>query len=56
MLPSGAPRAAGFASGDEAEVAGRMALTRIDEVVDRYSGCLETGGALRERVERLREQ
>lgn len=38
----------------EAEGAGRVVLTRIDELVDRYSGCLETGGKLRERVEGLR--
>jgi hypothetical protein len=51
---------AGFAPGDtlkvEAEGAGRVVLTRIDELVDRYSGCLETGGDLRERVEGLREE
>jgi hypothetical protein len=30
--------------------------TPLDELVDRYSGCLETGGDLRERVEGLREE
>lgn len=29
-------------------------LTRIDELVDRYSGCLEADGDLRERTEGLR--
>jgi AbrB family looped-hinge helix DNA binding protein len=59
-IPSKAFRTAGFAPGDtlkvEAEGAGRVVLTRIDELVDRYSGCLETGGDLRERVEGLREE
>jgi len=57
-IPAGAFRAAGFAPGDmlkvEAEGAGRVILTRIDELVDRYSGCIETGGDLRESVEGLR--
>jgi len=57
-IPAGAFRSAGFAPGDtlkvEAEGAGRVVLTRIDELVDRYSGCLETGGDLRESLERLR--
>jgi AbrB family looped-hinge helix DNA binding protein len=57
-IPARAFRTAGFAPGDtlrvEAEGAGRVVLTRIDELVDRYSGCLGTGGDLRERVEGLR--
>lgn len=59
-IPAVPFRMAGFAPGDtlkvEAEGAGRVVLTRIDELVDRYSGCLETGGDLRERVEGLREE
>jgi AbrB family looped-hinge helix DNA binding protein len=59
-IPAGAFRAAGFEPGDtlkvEAEGAGRVVLTRIDELVDRYSGCLDTGGDLRNRVEGLREE
>jgi AbrB family looped-hinge helix DNA binding protein len=59
-IPAGAFRTAGFTPGDtlkvEAEGAGRVVLTRIDELVDRYSGCLETGGGLREQVEGLREE
>lgn len=59
-IPAGAFRTAGFAPGDtlkvEAEGAGRVVLTRIDELLDRYSGCLETGGDLRQRVEGLREE
>lgn len=59
-IPVGPFRTAGFAPGDtlkvEAEGAGRVVLTRVDELVDRYSGCLETGGDLRERVEGLRRE
>lgn len=59
-IPAGAFRGAGLAPGDvlkvEAEGAGRVILTRIDELLDRYSGCLHTGGDLREQVEGLREE
>ncbi len=57
-IPVGAFRSAGGEPGDtlkvEADGAGRVVLTRIDELIDRYSGRLETGGDLRERVEGLR--
>lgn len=59
-IPVAALRTAGFSPGDtlrvEAEGAGRVVLTRIDELVDRYSGCLDTGGDLRKRVEGLRDE
>jgi bifunctional DNA-binding transcriptional regulator/antitoxin component of YhaV-PrlF toxin-antitoxin module len=59
-IPAGAFRTAGFEAGDtlkvEAEGAGRVVLTRIDELVDRYSGCLDTGGDLGGQVEGLREE
>jgi bifunctional DNA-binding transcriptional regulator/antitoxin component of YhaV-PrlF toxin-antitoxin module len=59
-IPAGAFRMAGFEPGDtlkvEAEGAGRVVLTRVDELIDRYSGCLDAGGDLRERVEGLREE
>lgn len=59
-IPAGAFRMAGFEPGDtlkvEAEGAGRVVLTRIDELVDRYSGCLDTSGDLRRQVEGLREE
>jgi AbrB family looped-hinge helix DNA binding protein len=59
-IPAGAFRTAGLAPGDtlrvEAEGAGRVVLTRIDELIDRYSGCIDTAGGLRERVEGLREE
>lgn len=59
-IPAGAFRKAGLAPGDmlkvEADGAGRVVLTRIDELVDRYSGRLQTGGDLRERVEGIRRE
>lgn len=59
-IPAGAFHTAGLAPGDmlkvEAEGAGRIVLTRIDELLDRYSGCLDTGGSLRGQVEGLREE
>ena len=59
-IPAGAFRAAGLEAGDvlrvEAEGPGRVVLTRLDDLVDRYSGCLGTGGELRARVEGLRDE
>jgi AbrB family looped-hinge helix DNA binding protein len=59
-IPKGAFRTAGLEPGDvvkvEAEGAGRVVLTRVAELVDRYSGRLETGGDLRQRVRGLREE
>lgn len=59
-IPVRAFRTAGLEPGDtlrvEAEGAGRVVLTRIDDLLDRYSGCLDTGGDLRKRVEGLREE
>jgi bifunctional DNA-binding transcriptional regulator/antitoxin component of YhaV-PrlF toxin-antitoxin module len=59
-IPATPFRQAGFESGDtlrvEAEGAGRVVLTRVAELIDRYSGCLDTGGDLRERVEGLRDE
>jgi AbrB family looped-hinge helix DNA binding protein len=57
-IPAAAFRGAGLEPGDmlraEADGAGRIVLTRIDELLDRYSGCLDTGGGLREKIEGLR--
>ena len=57
-IPAGAFRSAGLEAGDtlkvEAEGAGRIVLTKVDELLDRYSGCLDTGGSLREQVDGLR--
>ena len=59
-IPAGAFRVAGLEPGDtlkvEADGVGRVVLTRIDELVDRYSGGLATGGDLRGRVEGLRDE
>ncbi len=59
-IPADPFHKAGFEAGDtlrvEAEGAGRVVLTRVDELVDRYSGCLDTGGDLRERVDGLRKE
>jgi AbrB family looped-hinge helix DNA binding protein len=57
-IPAAAFRSAGLEAGDtlkvEADGAGRIVLTRLDELLDRYSGCLDTGGDLRAQVEGLR--
>jgi AbrB family looped-hinge helix DNA binding protein len=57
-IPASAFRNAGLRPGDTLRVAaarsGEVVLTRVDELADRYSGSLETGGALREQVERMR--
>jgi len=59
-IPATPFREACFEPGDilrvEAERAGRIVLTRVDELLDRYSGCLDTGGTLRGRVVRLRKE
>jgi AbrB family looped-hinge helix DNA binding protein len=56
-IPVAAFRSAGLEPGDtlkvEADGAGRIVLTRLDELLDRYSGCLDTGGNLRAQVEGL---
>lgn len=59
-IPSPAFRSAGFEPGDvlrvEADGTGRVILTRVEELLDRYSGCLRTDGELRGQVEGLREE
>jgi bifunctional DNA-binding transcriptional regulator/antitoxin component of YhaV-PrlF toxin-antitoxin module len=59
-LPVGALRDAGIRTGDilrvEADGAGRLVLTRADELLGRYSGQLATGGGLGKAVEGLREE
>lgn len=59
-IPVSAFRGAGLEPGDtlkvEAAGAGRIVLTRLDELLDRYSGCLDTNGTLRGQVEGLREE
>jgi hypothetical protein len=34
----------------------QFVLTKVDDLVDRYSGSLETGGELRRNVEALRDE
>lgn len=59
-IPAVPFREAGLRPGDilrvEADGAGRVILTRIEELVNRYSGCLDTGGTLRDHAIRLREE
>lgn len=59
-IPAGPFRSAGFEPGDtlkvEAQGAGRVVLTRIDELLNRYSGCLQGEGRLGREVERLRDE
>jgi len=40
----------------EVEGVGRVVLMRVDELIDRHSACLDTSGALRERLDALREE
>lgn len=59
-IPAAAFRGAGLREGDvlkiEAEGAGRVVMTKVDEIVDRYSGSLSGSNSLREAVERLRQE
>jgi bifunctional DNA-binding transcriptional regulator/antitoxin component of YhaV-PrlF toxin-antitoxin module len=59
-IPVSALRDAGIRTGDvlrvEADGAGRLVLTRVDELLAGYSGRLATGGRLGEAVEGLREE
>lgn len=59
-IPVGPLRMAGLTPGDtlrvEATGAGRVILTRIDELVDRYAGCMDSGGELRRGAEGLRDE
>jgi bifunctional DNA-binding transcriptional regulator/antitoxin component of YhaV-PrlF toxin-antitoxin module len=59
-IPVGALRDAGIRGGDvlrvEADGAGRLILTRVDEMLGRYSGRLAAGGRFGKAVEGLREE
>ena len=59
-IPAPAFRGAGLEPGDtlqaEAVGAGQVVLTRVDELADRYSGALDSGGALRGQLEELRDE
>ena len=57
-IPAAAFHGAGLAAGDfvrvEVEGAGRVVLTKVDDLVDQYSGSLAAGGELRHTVDALR--
>ena len=59
-IPAAELRAAGLGPGDvlrvEALGAGRVALTRVDELLGRYAGALDSRGRLRRQVDALREE
>jgi bifunctional DNA-binding transcriptional regulator/antitoxin component of YhaV-PrlF toxin-antitoxin module len=59
-IPVAALRDAGMRAGDvlraEADGAGRLVLTRVDEVLARYSGALKTDGRFGESVRGVREE
>lgn len=59
-IPMSAFMDAGFKPGDavraEAIGPGRIVLTRQDALLDEFSGALSTNGALRQAVERLRDE
>jgi bifunctional DNA-binding transcriptional regulator/antitoxin component of YhaV-PrlF toxin-antitoxin module len=59
-IPAAAFHGARLAAGDmvrvQADGAGRIVLTKVDDLVDRYSGSLATGGELRRSVQALRDE
>lgn len=59
-IPAEAFRGAGLQAGDtlraEALGAGRVVFTRLDELVDRYSGALDAERRLRDDVETVRDE
>jgi bifunctional DNA-binding transcriptional regulator/antitoxin component of YhaV-PrlF toxin-antitoxin module len=59
-IPVGALRDAGIRTGDvlrvEADGAGRLVLTQVDELLARYGGQVASGGRLGKAVEGLREE
>jgi bifunctional DNA-binding transcriptional regulator/antitoxin component of YhaV-PrlF toxin-antitoxin module len=59
-IPVSALRDAGVRTGDvlkvEADGKGRLVLTRMDEILARYSGKIASGGRLGEAVRELREE
>jgi bifunctional DNA-binding transcriptional regulator/antitoxin component of YhaV-PrlF toxin-antitoxin module len=59
-IPVDALRDAGVRPGDilrvEADGAGRLTLTRVEELLGRYSGSIASGGRLRQAVDGLRDE
>ncbi len=59
-IPTGAFREAGLQDGDvvqiKAQGPGRVLLTRVNDLLDEYAGCLSTGGELGRSVRGLRDE
>jgi len=59
-IPIGAFSDAGLREGDvvqvEAQGRGRVVIARVDDLLDEYAGCLNTGGALGRSVRGLRQE
>ena len=59
-IPRGAFREAGLEAGDtlrvEAAGPGRVTLTRLDALLDKYRGALSRGAVTRRDVDRLRDE
>jgi bifunctional DNA-binding transcriptional regulator/antitoxin component of YhaV-PrlF toxin-antitoxin module len=59
-IPVDALHSAALQPGDvlrvQADGAGRVVLTRTDELVGRYSGAIATGGRLRRAIDGLRDE
>jgi bifunctional DNA-binding transcriptional regulator/antitoxin component of YhaV-PrlF toxin-antitoxin module len=59
-IPIGAFSEAGLREGDvvqvKAEGRGRVVIARMDDLVDEYAGCLNTGGELGRTVRGLRRE
>jgi bifunctional DNA-binding transcriptional regulator/antitoxin component of YhaV-PrlF toxin-antitoxin module len=59
-IPVSAFREAGLREGDVVQVqvqgAGRIVLTRFDDMIDRYAGALRTGGELGRAVRAVRDE
>jgi bifunctional DNA-binding transcriptional regulator/antitoxin component of YhaV-PrlF toxin-antitoxin module len=59
-IPVGAFREAGLHEGDVVHIqvqgSGRILLTRLDDLIDRYAGALSTGGELGRTVRAVRDE
>lgn len=59
-IPIGAFSEAGLREGDVVQVSaqgrGRVLITRMDDLLDEYAGCLHTGGQLGSMVRELRRE
>ncbi len=59
-IPIGAFSEAGLREGDVVQVSahgrGRVLITRMDDLLDQYAGCLRTGGQLGSTISELRRE